>query len=153
MTSLAPSTHWEFNVSILKLNVKMAPEMSGFFNWLPLQSLKSLITRKQLSSQKEGARTTFGLKNLNMVSYYWESSPNPVALFISIKISLKQTNHFQEKPKIAKNKFSIFCSQNFQQYLENDHNVWPTDSNYNRDVPLCGSQAKFDARMNKQPKP
>ena len=124
-----------------------------FMHRKAILSFPVLNIRKQLSPQKEGARTTFGLKNLNMVSYYWESSPNPVALFISIKISLKQTNHFQEKPKIAKNKFSIFCSQNFQQYLENDHNVWPTDSNYNRDVPLCGSQAKFDARMNKQPKP
>ena len=36
LTSLAPSTHWEFSISILKLNVKMAPKMSGFFNWLPL---------------------------------------------------------------------------------------------------------------------
>ena len=34
--SLAPSTHWEFSIRILKLNVKMAPEMSGFFYWLPL---------------------------------------------------------------------------------------------------------------------
>ena len=31
-----PSTHWKFSVSILKLNVKMTPEMSGFFDWLPL---------------------------------------------------------------------------------------------------------------------
>ena len=36
LTSLAPSTHWEFCILILKLIVKMAPEMSGFFNWLPL---------------------------------------------------------------------------------------------------------------------
>ena len=31
-----PSTHWEFSISILKLKVKVALEMSGFFNWLPL---------------------------------------------------------------------------------------------------------------------
>ena len=31
-----------------------------------IQSLKSLITRKQLSPQKEGARTTFGFKNWTM---------------------------------------------------------------------------------------
>ena len=36
MTSLAPSTHGELSISILKLNMEMAPEMSGFFNWLPL---------------------------------------------------------------------------------------------------------------------
>ena len=36
LTYLAPSTHWEFSFRILKLNAKMAPEMSGFFNWLPL---------------------------------------------------------------------------------------------------------------------
>ena len=36
LTSLAPSTHWDFSISIVKLNVKMAPEMVGFFNWLPL---------------------------------------------------------------------------------------------------------------------
>ena len=29
-------TDWEFSITILKLNSKMAPEMSGFFNWLPL---------------------------------------------------------------------------------------------------------------------
>jgi len=34
LTSLAPSTHWELSISIL--NVKMAPEMSGFFKGLPL---------------------------------------------------------------------------------------------------------------------
>ena len=28
---MAPSTHWEFSI-----NVKMAPEMSGFISWLPL---------------------------------------------------------------------------------------------------------------------
>ena len=28
--------HWEFSLSMLKLNVKMAPEMSGCFNWLRL---------------------------------------------------------------------------------------------------------------------
>ena len=33
---MAPSAHWWFNISILKLNVKMALEVSGFFNWLPL---------------------------------------------------------------------------------------------------------------------
>ena len=36
LTSLASSTNWEFSISILKFNVKMAPEMSGCFNWLPL---------------------------------------------------------------------------------------------------------------------
>ena len=30
------SAHWEFSIRILKLNVKMAPEISGFFKWLPL---------------------------------------------------------------------------------------------------------------------
>ena len=30
-----------------------------------IQSLKSLVTRKQLSQQREGARDTFGLKKLN----------------------------------------------------------------------------------------
>ena len=30
-----------------------------------IQSLKSLITRKQLSPQREGAQDTYGLKNLN----------------------------------------------------------------------------------------
>ena len=35
-------THWEFSIPILKLNVKMAPEMSGFFNWLPLLSAENL---------------------------------------------------------------------------------------------------------------
>ena len=32
LISLALSKQWEFSVSILKLNVKMAPEMSGFIN-------------------------------------------------------------------------------------------------------------------------
>ena len=47
-------THWEFSIRrsplrLLKLNVKMAPEMAGFFNCLPLvqkminRFLKSLI--------------------------------------------------------------------------------------------------------------
>ena len=36
LTYLAPSTHWEFSIDILKLNEKMAPKMSVFFNWLPL---------------------------------------------------------------------------------------------------------------------
>ena len=36
LTYLAPSIHWKFGISIFKLNVKMASEMSGFFNWLPL---------------------------------------------------------------------------------------------------------------------
>ena len=30
--TFAPSTHGEFSISILKLNVKRAPEMRGFFN-------------------------------------------------------------------------------------------------------------------------
>ena len=33
-----------------------------------IQSLKSLITRKQLSPQKEGARSTFGLKGRTLVN-------------------------------------------------------------------------------------
>ena len=41
LKSLAPSTHWEFSVSILKFNVKMAPKISGFFNTLPLDHLLS----------------------------------------------------------------------------------------------------------------
>ena len=36
LTSLAPPTHWKFSIRIPKLNVKMTPEMLGFFNWLPL---------------------------------------------------------------------------------------------------------------------
>ena len=41
LTYLAPSTHWEFSIRLLKLNVKMAPEISGFFNWLPLNEINS----------------------------------------------------------------------------------------------------------------
>ena len=41
LTSALTSSNWSQltnpdSMSILKLNVKMAPEMSGFFNWLPL---------------------------------------------------------------------------------------------------------------------
>ena len=43
LTSLAPSTHWEFSISIIELNVKMAPEMSEFFNWLPLHLYINLV--------------------------------------------------------------------------------------------------------------
>ena len=39
LKSLAPSTHWEFSISILKFNVKMAPEISGFFHTLPLSDI------------------------------------------------------------------------------------------------------------------
>jgi len=35
--TFGPSAHWEFSICILKLNVKMAPEMWGFLSWLPLR--------------------------------------------------------------------------------------------------------------------
>ena len=39
---LAPSIHSEIGISILKRNVKMALEMSGLFNWLPLLQICAL---------------------------------------------------------------------------------------------------------------
>ena len=42
---LAPSPHWEFSTSILKLNVKMAPERSGFISCLPLYRITNKLTK------------------------------------------------------------------------------------------------------------
>ena len=40
LTSLAPSSHWVWVYEYWILNVQRAPEMSRFFNWLPLFSRK-----------------------------------------------------------------------------------------------------------------
>ena len=52
LTSLAPSLHWEFSMSILKLNVKREPVMSIFIQGLPL--FPSFGLKKMFSSWSSG---------------------------------------------------------------------------------------------------
>ena len=129
-----PSTHWEFSIRILKLNVKMGQEMSGFFNWIPLLQFPKKGKRSILNDFQNFSRL---INNHNLglflialkfeFGYFFRSKIKFKLPEWSLVILISCWSESWCWPIVIQQRFHFYVLSLFSFHLRNNQiNKWPT---------------------------